>query len=68
MKRMDARHFRRGTRVAVGCALALAAGAVFAQTSATSSQKIDKIEVTGSSIKQIEGETALPDGSADGLK
>lgn len=32
----------------------------FAQTADTSAQKLDKVEVTGSSIKQIDGETALP--------
>ena len=31
-----------------------------AQTADTSAQKLDKVEVTGSSIKRIDGETALP--------
>lgn len=39
----------------VGAAVGVA-GASFAQTA----QKIDKIEVTGSNIKRVEGETALP--------
>ena len=60
MKRIYMRHLRRDARVAVSCALALAGGAVYAQTTETASQKLEKVEVTGSSIKQIEGETALP--------
>lgn len=40
----------------------LAAGAniSFAQSPAPKIEKVEKVEVTGSSIKQIEGETALP--------
>ena len=33
---------------------------VFAQTADTGPQKIERVEVTGSSIKRIDGETALP--------
>src|ERR1700675_734885 len=42
----------------MGCGVAgsLAAGPVLAQQA----QKIEKIEVTGSNIKRIEGESALP--------
>lgn len=41
-----------------GALLSLSAGAAHAQ--ASTPQKVDKIEVTGSSIKRIDGESALP--------
>jgi iron complex outermembrane receptor protein len=44
------------TARALGLGLALSAAAALAQQA----QKIEKIEVTGSNIKRIEGETALP--------
>ena len=46
-------------RAVVASLLAAGASASFAQTP-TAPAKVEKIEVTGSSIKQIEGETALP--------
>src|SRR5215211_4764317 len=41
---------------AVACAL----GIIAAPTLAQQAQKVEKIEVTGSNIKRLEGETALP--------
>ena len=50
---------RKQSVIATGLALSLmAAHSVYAQQAAPVAQKIEKIEVTGSSIKQIEGETA----------
>lgn len=43
----------------ISSALLFAASA-YGQAADTASQKLEKIEVTGSSIKRIEGETALP--------
>lgn len=46
-------------KAVVASLLAAGASAAFSQTP-TAPAKVEKIEVTGSSIKQIEGETALP--------
>ncbi len=51
---------RKPCVIATGFALSLMAAQAFAQTPAPAPQTIDKIEVTGSSIKRIEGEGALP--------
>jgi iron complex outermembrane recepter protein len=48
------------TRIPAGLALVGVMCAVHAQAPAPAPQKLDKVEITGSSIKQIEGETALP--------
>jgi iron complex outermembrane receptor protein len=45
---------------ALGLGLCLALNPVFADESAAPTVKIEKVEVTGSSIKRIAGETALP--------
>ena len=44
-------------RSVVAVAAALAASVAFGQTSDT---KLERVEITGSSIKRIDGETALP--------
>ncbi len=54
---------RRALALAFGGGLSstlLIASPVFAQTTAPAPQKIERVEVTGSSIKRIDGETALP--------
>ena len=54
---------RRTKKVALAVAQALGAGmlaAIAAPGFAQQAQKLDKIEVTGSNIKRIEGETSLP--------
>ncbi len=60
MKKRILVHSCTTKRAAVGFALACVTGLVNSQTSGITPQKIEKVEVTGSSIKQIEGETALP--------
>lgn len=45
----------------VGAAAALAAGGIaLAASPASAQQQLERVEITGSSIKRIEGETALP--------
>ena len=54
---------RKALALALGGGLSstlLLAMPVFAQTADTGPQKIERVEVTGSSIKRIDGETALP--------
>ena len=52
---------RKPCVVATGVALSLmAAQSVYAQQAAPVAQKVDKIEVTGSSIKRVDAESALP--------
>lgn len=44
----------------VGVAMTVASAPALAQQTEQTAQKIEKIEVTGSNIKRVEGETALP--------
>src|SRR5687767_10266414 len=55
--RMTKLSFAVAQVMGVGVAMTVATGPAFAQQTA---QRIEKIEVTGSNIKRIEGETALP--------
>jgi iron complex outermembrane recepter protein len=55
--RMTKLSFAVAQVMGVGVAMTVASSPAFAQQSA---QRIEKIEVTGSNIKRIEGETALP--------
>ena len=54
------KHGSRKLARAVACACGSAALAATPQAFAQQAQKVEKIEVTGSNIKRIEGETALP--------
>ncbi len=54
---------RKALALALGGGLSsslLLATPIFAQTAESAPQKLEKVEVTGSSIKRIDGETALP--------
>src|SRR5687767_10654294 len=55
--RMTKLSFAVAQVMGVGVAMTVATGPAFAQQTA---QRIEKIEVTGSNIKRIEGESALP--------
>jgi iron complex outermembrane receptor protein len=48
------------TRISVAIGAAFGIGLVSQAPIATAQQQLDRVEVTGSSIKRIEGETALP--------
>ena len=50
----------RGTTLLAAAVAAVLAPAAMAQTDQQTAQKIEKIEVTGSNIKRVEGEGALP--------
>jgi iron complex outermembrane recepter protein len=51
---------RKPCVIATGIAISLMAAQALAQTPAPEPQKIDKIEITGSSIKRVDAESALP--------
>ena len=48
------------TRISVAIGAAFGIGLAGLAPSAMAQQQLDRVEVTGSSIKRIEGETALP--------
>ncbi len=54
------RHSIRVARQAFPAVFAMAAAAHAQGTSSADSQQLERVEITGSSIKQISGETALP--------